>query len=215
MTTDPLDIALNHGKEARGIYVSFLAAVVIPTAQAIISGFVVGLFFGSAAWAFGAAEPIAWALMTGSMTAVLALLIAIVWWRHMVEGIEYALRLLARPLPQAEVETPAEPHEPAEIVWHENGGRTLKRDWLSASDAELTEFANRVLSGSSISISGMTDIFGSRAALQKFLNELLTKNYLRQRNPRAPSQGVEPTPQGMALFRHFANAGPALSEYDD
>jgi hypothetical protein len=203
-----------HGADARRIYVSILAAVILPAAQAALTGGLVGVSVGSLVGGLAMIGEVKQPALLGALCGLVSgcLVATVAWfrfrgeWRETVLMVEEALGM------DLDGDGRAGRIEPAtKIEWAE--GSSLRYDELPCSDEQLTQVARKVLSGVSLSQGNLSPIFGgSRAAVQEFQARLVERGYCRYRNSRAPAQGIEPTAKGMAMFRARAGYSPTPAE---
>lgn len=178
-------------------FLSFRVAVILPAAQAIVSGFLVGYI--TVAWSYFAHSNAPWAngALTSSATAVIAWIMGMAWWRSKI-----AIYL---PTPQATGRV--------KLEWQENDGRTLHFDELPATPEQLEQIGKMVLAGTTLSQGNMLKVFGgSRPAVQQFQAALIRQGYARWRNAQAPTQGIESTRRGMRMFAQIIAPSPTLQD---
>jgi len=197
-----------HGEQARDIYISPLAAVGIPTAQALITGLIMGFLGGSIAWAAGADQPLQVGAIFFAGSSLLAWLATLNWWRTMVVNVEYTLGMglynLADWEPEAEAE--AEPAGQAMTRVEIKQDNQLAYPYFPASSEQLLHVAQLIHSGATLSLANLTPIFlGSRPGAQRFQSYLIEKSFAVWRNPATPTQGIRLTKKGRAVFDHLGN----------
>ncbi len=177
------------------------AGVVVPFFQASVSGLLFGLVLGILAWALDWPRPWVFGLIGGVAAIFVAWLSLLGRWLSWIEA------LLGVDLNRDGVISRNLSDERLRVaVLDRDGTRGVFLD-LPIDEGRMIALADGLMRGKSLSESswiGSQGIF-SRSEFYALRDELIKRGLLRWVNPRAHSQGVELTPGGRALVRHFAS----------
>lgn len=181
---------------------SFGESVVIPSFQAFITGGLAGLSSGAAAAALECPFPFELGLWVGSTAAFIAWLDYRHSWRVFLE------RLSGIDLNGDGVigEEPTGKREPVRVEVISNEGRQGDYIDLPARENQLRQLADGLISGKQFSQSVWTGNGApfSRSEFEALRSEFIRRKLARWRKEGAPGQGIELTPPGWAVIRHFA-----------
>jgi hypothetical protein len=174
--------------------------VLVPLAQALATGVLLGGATGLVGTWLQAPDPWALALGVGCGATVLtwgALL-------RQVRDLLWQVRTALAPGPTTEPERPT-----VRVELAHQGEKRLQYLNIPGDPDRLAHLARRVLAGDPLSEARWTGKRGpfSKAEFQALRAELLRAHLVRWRNPGAPAQGVELTPVGRAVFRRLAQGG--------
>lgn len=202
----------NPGKEFR-LLLPGARDVLALALLAFVSGVFAALALGLLAHALEHKAPLEIALIAWSVTQALTWIILLFRWSKLLYVIERSLGLdinrdgyTGEPYQEPERYTP----EPVRIELVEQttgGGRQTSLIDLPVSQEQLIALADGLLSGSSFSESSWC---GSGAPFSKsefirLRDEMLKRNLLTWRNPRAPAVGLMLTPGGKACMRYLSS----------
>jgi hypothetical protein len=177
--------------EARKIYADPMTAVAIPTLQALITALFSGMFASTTTYLLRSPSFLEWGIGAAALTGLFAWYGSLGWWKARLFEIEH---------PQLDFS--ATEIEPTKFEITMNEGRTLVFEDLPATPEQLAKIARLVSTGATVSQGNMKSVFGgSREKFQAFQSRLIERGWGRWRNPHAPTQGIELTAKGTALFR--------------
>jgi len=174
--------------------------VVVPLAQALATGVLLGGATGLVGTWAQAPDPWALALGVGCGATV-------VTWGLMLRQVRDLLWQVRTALAPEPTEEPERPVVRVELA-HQGDRRVQYLD-LPGDPELLAHLARRVLAGDPLSEARWTGKRGpfSKAEFQTLRAELLRAGVVRWRNPGAPAQGLELTPAGRVVFRRLAQGG--------
>ena len=181
----------------QGEYFSFNSSVLVPIAQATVTGALVALVGEGVGLMLDYHSPPALALTVGAGVALL------VWRDHLAiwRGYLYSLA-------EGDGFEVIEP-EPARVRVEipSNEGRTLQLADLPANLDQLIALGAGLVEGASMTEArwigrGRPFTRGEFIALR---DELIRRGFARWNSPGTPARGVLPTKKGLAIMRHFAS----------
>lgn len=183
---------------------SLISAVLVPLAQAVITGLFIGLAIGAAAALFALEKPGVWGLAAGCIVMALAWLAYRSRWSMVVEkalGVDINLDGFIGDPPPEETRT-------VRIELVQDGGS--RGDWidLPTSPERLALLGDGLLnSGRTFNLSSWTGRGQpfTRREFEALRAALLERGLLVWRTPGSPAQGVELSPAGRAIMRRFAS----------
>jgi hypothetical protein len=181
--------------------VTFTAAVLLPGAQAALSGFAAAVIAGSMSFYFGNDKYLVVAFLAGGVVFLLAWMGGVMWWRGRIVG------KVKEPGPAQVYPSTA---TRVEIVASDPSGVYLAGAWadLPVDLPKLIKLARRVvLDRASFS---MADLCGrhkplSRSEFEELRLEFIARGLLVWCNPEAHAQGCELTRAGGAVLRHLSD----------
>jgi hypothetical protein len=179
-------------------HASARAGVLIPTFQSLISGLLAGLVVlaGSLVWGYSSG----WALLAGAVVACWSWLLLLGRWHR-----------IAAHLAGIKEPEPVERPNPSDVVRVElisDNGHSWQFADLPTDRERLEKLARGVVQGTGLSEGVWTGSQGpySLAEFRALRAELIKRGVVRWVNPRSHNQGVVPSPAGLRVFAHIAQA---------
>ncbi len=172
----------------------------LPLAQSVVTGVLVGVLAGTFALYAGVEQPALVGLALGALAGAGWWLSSITAWRRSAypppANQQGMTPLRPDPLPPIRVE-----------VARENGMDLVD---LPATPEQLISLAQSVLSGGSLSEASWTGSGApfTRAEFAALRNELIRRGLATWNNPHTPARGFALTAPGRAVMRRFASLSP-------
>lgn len=180
-------------------------AVLIPLAAALITGSLAGAVVLAVAWAAGTPNP--W-----QPAAILASLAALIFWLVGHSRARKAGELERGLVVDPPLETTTK-GATIRVEMRSDNGRAMDYADLPATLDQLRALADGLQNGAPLTVGSWTGHRRpfSRSEFENLRAELVRRNLAAWRNPAAPAQGCELTPQGRAVFKYLSTPTPTLS----